>query len=116
MAHGGLKPPGLACASAARWGVARSSEHPAPGDGWVIHSTAGWALQQWEESQECVADELLRTFFDLANVDYVEPDFLQAQTGWMQGAAGVGSFFLHLDGAEKGRAPLIQFPDSPWLG
>ena len=45
-----------------------------------------------------------------------QPEFLQAQTGWMQGAAGVGAFFLHLDGAEKGRAPLIRFPDSPWLG
>jgi lantibiotic modifying enzyme len=45
-----------------------------------------------------------------------QPEFLQAQTGWMQGAAGVGAFFLHLDGAEKGRTPLIRFPDSPWLG
>jgi hypothetical protein len=43
------------------------------------------------------------------------PDFIQAQTGWMQGAAGVGAFFLHLDGAAKGRAPRIRFPDSPWL-
>ena len=44
------------------------------------------------------------------------PEFLQAQTGWMQGAAGVGAFFLHLDGAEKGRPPRIRLPDSPWLG
>jgi lantibiotic modifying enzyme len=44
------------------------------------------------------------------------PDFLQAQTGWMQGASGVGAFFLHLDGAAKGRPPQIRFPDSPWLG
>ena len=44
------------------------------------------------------------------------PEFLQAQTGWMQGAAGVGAFFLHLDGTEKGRSPRVRLPDSPWLG
>jgi len=44
-----------------------------------------------------------------------QPDFLQAQTGWMQGAAGVGAFFLHLDGARKGRKARVRFPDSPWL-
>jgi lantibiotic modifying enzyme len=43
------------------------------------------------------------------------PEFVQAQTGWMQGAAGVGAFFLHLDGAAKGRAPRVVFPDSPWV-
>jgi lantibiotic modifying enzyme len=43
-----------------------------------------------------------------------QPDFVQAQTGWMQGAAGVGAFFLHLDGAAKGRAPRVRFPDTPW--
>jgi len=44
------------------------------------------------------------------------PDLIQAQTGWMQGAAGIGAFFLHLDGAEKGRGARIVFPDSPWTG
>lgn len=42
------------------------------------------------------------------------PEFVQAQTGWMQGAAGVGAFFLHLDGAAKGRSPRVRFPDAPW--
>jgi lantibiotic modifying enzyme len=42
------------------------------------------------------------------------PEFVQAQTGWMQGAAGVGAFFLHLDGAGKGRQARIRIPDSPW--
>ena len=42
------------------------------------------------------------------------PEFVQAQTGWMQGAAGVGAFFLHLDAYAKGQAPRIRFPDSPW--
>jgi hypothetical protein len=44
------------------------------------------------------------------------PDFIQAQTGWMQGAAGVGAFFLHLDGLAKGRKARITLPDSPWGG
>ncbi len=45
-----------------------------------------------------------------------ETDGLHAQTGWMQGAAGIGGFFLHLDGAMRGRAPRVVFPDSPWTG
>ncbi len=44
-----------------------------------------------------------------------QPEFLQTQTGWMQGAAGIGAFLLHLDGAAKGRPPRVVFPDSPWI-
>jgi len=32
----------------------------------------------------------------------------------MQGAAGVGTFLLHLDGFEQKRAPAMVFPDSPF--
>ena len=42
------------------------------------------------------------------------PDNLVAQTGYMQGAAGIGSWLLRLDGAQRGRAPFVRFPDSPW--
>jgi lantibiotic modifying enzyme len=45
-----------------------------------------------------------------------QPENVVAQTGWMQGAAGVGAFFLHLDGMEKGRLSRVVFPDSPWKG
>ena len=45
-----------------------------------------------------------------------EPENVVAQTGWMQGAAGVGVFFLHLDGAERGRPARVVFPDAPWQG
>lgn len=45
-----------------------------------------------------------------------QPENVVAQTGWMQGAAGVGAFFLHLDGVEKGRGARVVFPDSPWRG
>lgn len=44
----------------------------------------------------------------------VQPELLEAQTGWMQGAAGVGSFFLHLDARSRGESPLVSIPDTPW--
>ena len=43
-----------------------------------------------------------------------QPDFIQTQTGYMQGAAGVGSFFVHLASTLKGNPVKIQFPDSPF--
>jgi lantibiotic modifying enzyme len=42
------------------------------------------------------------------------PTEIAAQTGWMQGAAGIGAWFLHLDAFERGTAPPIRFPDSPF--
>ena len=44
----------------------------------------------------------------------VRPELLVAQTGLMQGAAGVGLALLHLDGAREGRAPLVKLPDDPF--
>jgi lantibiotic modifying enzyme len=43
----------------------------------------------------------------------VSPQAVVAQTGYMQGAAGVGSFYLHADALAKGRPVSIQWPDSP---
>jgi lantibiotic modifying enzyme len=40
------------------------------------------------------------------------PDFLVAQTGLMQGAAGIGLAFLRWDAREHGRAFRILLPDS----
>jgi lantibiotic modifying enzyme len=42
----------------------------------------------------------------------VSPSALVAQTGYMQGAAGVGSFYLHADALTKGRKRAIQWPDA----
>jgi lantibiotic modifying enzyme len=42
------------------------------------------------------------------------PTEIVAQTGWMQGAAGIGAWFLHLDAFERGAAPPIRFPDAPF--
>lgn len=43
------------------------------------------------------------------------PDFLQAQTNLMQGAAGVGIWLLHLEEFESGKQPQIVLPDNPFL-
>jgi lantibiotic modifying enzyme len=44
----------------------------------------------------------------------VKPEFVQAQTGFMQGAAGIGTWLLHLDGFEQKRQPFLRLPDSPY--
>lgn len=45
----------------------------------------------------------------------VQPELLVAQTGHMQGAAGVGKYFLHLDAVEeRGEGPRVVLPDDPW--
>src|SRR4029453_14669086 len=42
------------------------------------------------------------------------PAEIVAQTGWMQGAAGIGPWFLPLAPFERGAPPPIRFPDSPF--
>ena len=42
------------------------------------------------------------------------PSFIQAQTGYMQGAAGIGSFFTHLHTMLAGKPVKIAFPDTPF--
>jgi lantibiotic modifying enzyme len=44
----------------------------------------------------------------------VRPELLVAQTGFMQGAAGIGMWLLRLDGFERKKKPAITFPDSPF--
>jgi lantibiotic modifying enzyme len=43
-----------------------------------------------------------------------QQDNVAAETGYMNGAAGVGLWLLRLDAAQKNRTPLVRFPDSPW--
>lgn len=40
--------------------------------------------------------------------------FVESQTGYMQGAAGVGSFLLHLATASAGSPVKIVLPDRPF--
>jgi lantibiotic modifying enzyme len=44
----------------------------------------------------------------------VKPDLLIAQTGYMQGASGIGMLLLHLDEFQRGKSPAISFVDSPF--
>ncbi len=44
----------------------------------------------------------------------VEPQNLVAQTGLMQGAAGIGLYFLRLDAFERKKKPSVRLPDSPF--
>jgi lantibiotic modifying enzyme len=43
------------------------------------------------------------------------PKFQQTQTGYMQGAAGIGSFLNHLATTHAGKPTKISFPDMPIL-
>ena len=45
----------------------------------------------------------------------VQPNLLVAQTGYMQGAAGIGMWLLRLDAAESKRKPFVRFPDTPFF-
>jgi lantibiotic modifying enzyme len=44
----------------------------------------------------------------------VRPAELAAQTGWMQGAAGIGAWCLRLATFEEGREVRVRLPDSPF--
>lgn len=44
----------------------------------------------------------------------VKPDLITTQTGYMQGAAGIGMWLLHIDGFDRGQANRIVLPDSPF--
>lgn len=44
----------------------------------------------------------------------VRPKEVAAQTGWMQGAAGIGGWLLRLDAYQQKRQSPLKFPDSPF--
>jgi len=44
------------------------------------------------------------------------PELLIAQTGLMQGAAGIGLYLVHLDAFEQRKRPKINLPDSVFVG
>ncbi|MHC5027932.1 MAG: lanthionine synthetase LanC family protein, partial [Planctomycetota bacterium] len=44
----------------------------------------------------------------------LQPEFLQAQTGHMQGASGIGLLLLHRHAIETGSTTTVRLPDSPW--
>ena len=44
----------------------------------------------------------------------VKPELIVAQTGYMQGAAGIASVLLDADAVERGKSPRFTLPDSPF--
>jgi lantibiotic modifying enzyme len=44
----------------------------------------------------------------------IQPERTYAQTGYMQGAAGIGMLMLRMDAEEKGRGWGFRLPDSPY--
>ncbi len=66
------------------------------------------------------ADLLARATRDSSGTRWVQaenrtqPGNLVAQTGYMQGAAGIGTWLLRLDAAQRQRTTFVRFPDSPW--
>ena len=71
-------------------------------------------------AERMTADLLARGTRDDSGLRWVQaenrtqPDNLVAQTGYMQGAAGIGMWLLRMDAALTGRTPLVRFPDDPW--
>ena len=75
-----------------------------------------------EMVRRVAADTLRRATADGDGLKWVQaenrvsPDVVIAQTGFMQGAAGVGTFFLHLDAAARGApSPGVIWPDTPFV-
>jgi lantibiotic modifying enzyme len=71
-------------------------------------------------AQRCADDTLARATAEGDGFKWVQaenrvsPNVVLAQTGLMQGAAGVGLSMLRLDGVMRKRRPLIVLPDSPY--
>ena len=71
-------------------------------------------------ARRCADDTLDRATVDGNGLKWaqaenrVSPNDVLAQTGLMQGAAGVGLAMLRLDGAMRRRRPMIVLPDSPF--
>ena len=65
-------------------------------------------------------DALARSTRDGGGLRFVQaenrsqPEVLKAQTGYMQGAAGIGLWLLRLHAFEKGERPGVILPDSPF--
>ena len=49
--------------------------------------------------------------------EHADPLVMTWQSGWMQGAAGVGSFLLHAHAVATGQSAgrRAPWPDEPWV-
>ena len=73
-------------------------------------------------ARRVVADLLRRATDDAAGLRWVQaehrvrPELRVAQTGYMQGAAGIGTLLLKLDAVDRGARVRVVLPDSPYRG
>jgi lantibiotic modifying enzyme len=71
-------------------------------------------------SKRVTANLLTRSTSEGAGIKWIQaehrvkPELLVAQTGYMQGAAGIGILLFHMDNFEQGKSGRITFPDSPF--
>lgn len=71
-------------------------------------------------AKRVTTDLLARATRDASGVRWVQaehrvkPELLVAQTGFMQGAAGMGFFLAQYDSLERGKKERITLPDSPF--
>lgn len=81
----------------------------------------GWTIPPDTMRERVVKDTLSRATDDASGLRWVQaenrvsPENLVAQTGFMQGAAGVGTFFLQLDAFSRGMPWMTPMPDTPWV-
>ncbi len=72
-------------------------------------------------ARRAAADIVARATIDASGTRWIQaehrvrPEWLVAQTGFMQGAAGVGTLFLRLAAFAAGREPAVRLPDSPFV-
>jgi lantibiotic modifying enzyme len=84
-----------------------------------LHRRAG-DKRHLEFAERVTADTLQRATEEDGGMKWiqaehrVQPELLIAQTGMMQGAAGVGIAMLHLDGIHERRRPFVVLPDNPF--
>ena len=73
-------------------------------------------------ARRVVADLLRRATSDSTGMRWsqaehrLRPEHLAAQTGYMQGAAGIGALLLKLDAVDRRARPRVVLPDSPYRG
>ncbi|HKV27365.1 MAG TPA: lanthionine synthetase LanC family protein [Candidatus Acidoferrales bacterium] len=96
-------------------GVAAESEFLY--DAFLVTHDRRWLRAAKDGSQKLVelADENGKAYRWVQVETRVRPDIAVAQTGYMQGASGIGMWLLHFsDALAGGHHPILTFPDNPF--
>lgn len=100
--------------------VSQCCGHVGVGDFFLSLHRASGNASYLEFAERVTSDLLRRASRGADGVCWVQaehrtrPELLAAQTGYMQGAAGIGTYFLHLDALERDVEPAITLPDTPF--